>query len=359
MSIDALLKNDGEFMQNNTTRCPIVMSTRVRLARNLAQFPFPGWAKKTQKEEVLNKCLDAVSGFNKLKSPVGLRISELTELERQILFERHLISRELTQEHEGTGVIISNDQACSIMINEEDHLRIQVIKNGLHLKRTWNFIESIDNSIEENLDYAFNVELGYLTACPTNVGTGLRASAMLHLPGLVISGQMEKVVRAVNQLGIAVRGIFGEGSDASGSFFQISNQQTLGESEQDIIKRLSGVMSTIIEREEDAREKIVEEDCSKLFDKIGRAYGVLRNGYLLSSSEAMNRLSLIRLAIDFDSVPETYRAMVDRLFIECQPGHIQHAAHKEIDPAQRDVLRATTLRQSFADIPEPNFHHLN
>ena len=357
MSIRSFLSNRGELAQSSSTRSPVVISTRIRLARNLAQFPFPGWAKKTQKEEVLGRCLEVTARIPLIKNPTGLRIDELSELERQILFERHLISRELSNEPEGAGVIISKDQSCSIMINEEDHLRIQVIKNGLHLKRTWNFINSIDSAVEESLDYAYSKDLGYLTACPTNVGTGLRASAMLHLPGLVVSGQMEKVVRAVNQLGIAVRGIFGEGSDASGSFFQISNQQTLGESEAEILKRLNSVMATIIEREEDAREKVLEDDRNKIFDKIGRAYGVLKNGHLLSSSEAMNRLSLIRLAIDFGSLAEQSRGLVDRLFIECQPGHIQFNANKEIEPNQRDVLRASYMREAFAKIPEPSFDH--
>ncbi|MDA0346435.1 MAG: protein arginine kinase [Verrucomicrobia bacterium] len=358
MSIRSLIKNRGELTHGSATKCPIIMSTRIRLARNLAQYPFPGWAKKSQKEEILGKCLEAAVRIPKIKNPTGLRIDELSELERQILFERHLISRELSKEPEGAGVIISQNQACSIMINEEDHLRIQVIKNGLNFKRSWNFITSIDTLLEESLDYAYSKQLGYLTACPTNVGTGLRASAMLHLPGLVISNQMEKVVRAVNQLGIAVRGIFGEGSDASGSFFQISNQQTLGETEIEILKRLNSVMTTIIEREEDAREKILEDDRCKVFDKIGRAYGVLKNGHLLSSSEAMNRLSLIRLAIDIGSIGEQSRVLVDRLFIECQPGHIQFKTNKEIEPNQRDVLRASYMREAFTKLPEPSFDHI-
>jgi protein arginine kinase len=335
MSIRSLLNNRGELTHGSAAKCPIIMSTRIRLARNLAQFPFPGWAKKTQKEEVLGKCLEAAARISKIKNPTGL-----------------------SNEPEGAGVIISQNQSCSIMINEEDHLRIQVIKNGLNFKRSWNFITSIDSLLEESLDYAYSKQLGYLTACPTNVGTGLRASAMLHLPGLVISGQMEKVVRAVNQLGIAVRGIFGEGSDASGSFFQISNQQTLGETETEILKRLNSVMTTIIEREEDAREKIIEDDGCKVFDKIGRAYGVLKNGHLLSSSEAMNRLSLIRLAIDIGSIEEQSRTLVDRLFIECQPGHIQFKANKEIEPIQRDVLRASYMREAFTKLPEPSFDHI-
>ena len=360
MSIKALVESMGEATHGEGSRRPIVMSTRIRLARNLAQYPFPGWAKKAQLEEVLEQCLDVVMRVPKIKNPKGGRLEELTELHRQVLLEQHLISRELSQEPEGSGVIISlsKNQACSIMINEEDHLRIQVLRNGLHLKRAWNFIDAVDNVIEQSLSYAYSKELGYLTACPTNVGTGLRASAMLHLPGLVIAGQMNKVVRAVNQLGIAVRGIFGEGSEASGSFFQISNQQTLGETETGIIQRLRSVMSTIMEREEDAREKVLEKDGPKLLDKIGRAYGILKHGRIISSSEAMNRLSLIRLAIDIGSIGDEFRPLVDPLFIECQPGHVQLTTNKEIEPTQRDVLRATLLRQKFYKIPQPTFDHL-
>ena len=205
------------------------------------------------------------------------------------------------------------------------------------------------------MDYAFSPKLGYLSACPTNLGTGIRASAMMHMPALVISGQMEKVVRAVNQLGMAVRGLFGEGSDASGSIFQISNQTTLGESEEGIIKHLQGVLNTIVEQELNAREKLLEADPNKLHDKIGRAYGILQNGYLLNSSEAMNLLSLIRLGIDLGVFGDAHRAVVDRLFIECQPAHVQHAARGAFEPGQRDILRAQRLRAEFAKVPVPDF----
>jgi protein arginine kinase len=241
------------------------------------------------------------------------------------------------------------------MVNEEDHLRIQVLRAGFQFRKVWNTINALDSDLEEHLDFAFSNRFGYLSACPTNLGTGIRASAMMHLPALVISGQMEKVVRAVNQLGMAVRGLFGEGSDASGSIFQISNQTTLGESEEDIIKHLQGVLNTIIEQELNAREKLLEADPHKLFDKIGRAFGILQNGHLLNSGEAMNLLSLIRLGIDLGVFADTQRALVDRLFIECQPGHVQHAAKGAFDPAQRDILRASRLRSEFAKLPAPDF----
>ena len=211
------------------------------------------------------------------------------------------------------------------MINEEDHLRIQY-QDWFQLAFFMEKVERIDAELESGLDLAFSKEFGYLTACPTNLGTALRASVMMHLPGLVISEHMEKVTRAVNQLGITVRGLFGEGSDATGHVFQISNQQTLGESEEAIISRLGAVFKTIIDHEINARFKYLEENRSRLLDQIGRAFGILQNAHLLTSNEAMGMLSLIRLAVDLGMLPESNRTNIDRLFIECQPGHIQHAA---------------------------------
>jgi protein arginine kinase len=290
-----------------------------------------------------------------MKRGLFVGITDLSELERQILVERHLISRELSGAKEGAGVVISRDQAISVMINEEDHLRIQVLRAGFQLKKTWSTIDELDSVLEGQLDYAFSSTLGYLTACPTNLGTAMRASAMMHLPALVISSQMEKVVRAVNQLGMVVRGLFGEGSDANGSIFQISNQTTLGESEDDIIKRLQAVLQSIVEHEVNAREKLLEADAAKLSDKIGRAYGILQNSHLLNSSEAMNLLSLIRLGVDLGLFPEEHRATVDRLFIEAQPGHLQYKQKGEFEPAQRDLLRAACLRTEFATFARPHY----
>jgi protein arginine kinase len=294
-----------------------------------------------------------------MKRSFNVAIGELSELERQILVERHLISRELSGAKSGAGVVISKDQAFSIMMNEEDHLRIQVLRSGFNLKKAWSAINDLDSALEDHLDFAFSPTLGYLTACPTNLGTGMRASAMMHLPALVISSQMEKVVRAVNQLGMVVRGLFGEGSDASGSIFQISNQTTLGESEEDIIKRLGSVLQSIVEHELNAREKLLEADAGKLLDKIGRAYGILQNSHVLTSSEAMNLLSLIRLGVDLRAFPDANRSVIDRLFIEAQPGHLQHAQKGEFEPSQRDVLRAARLRSEFANFVRPDFSFNN
>ena len=356
MLIKNLFGNGAEVTEGSAKKCPVVLMTRVRLARNLANIPFPGWGKAAQRKQVLETCLPSVASLAQMKRGVTAELSGLSDLEKQILVERHLISRELSSHPESTGVVISKDQAISVMINEEDHLRIQVIKSGYRFKQAWTVVNAIDTKLEDDLDYAFSPKIGYLTACPTNLGTGMRASAMMHLPALVISSQMEKVVRAVNQLGIAVRGLFGEGSDASGSIFQISNQTTLGESEEEIMKRLSAVLRTIIDQEMNAREKILEKDPNKLYDKIGRAYGILQNSHLLTSSECMNLASLVRFGVDLEMFPEVTRNVVDRIFIECQPGHVQYHAGREIDSVERDAFRAAYLRKQFEAVEKPLFN---
>jgi protein arginine kinase len=355
MTISSLIDTPSELTDASGSKAAVVLMTRIRLARNLAGTPFPGWAKPAQRAEIFERCRAAVVATAPMKRSLTATVDELSELEKQILIERHLISRELGGAKAGSGMVISRDQAVSVMINEEDHLRIQVLRSGFQLKKAWNFIDDLDTALEDTLDYAYSPTLGYLTACPTNLGTAMRASAMMHLPALVITSQMEKVVRAVNQLGMVVRGLFGEGSDASGSIFQISNQTTLGESEDAIIKRLGSVLNSIVEHELNARQKLLEADGAKVFDKIGRAFGILRNSHLLSSSEAMNLLSLIRLGVDLDVFPESNRSTIDRLFIEAQPGHLQHAQKGEFEPGQRDLLRAGRLRAEFENFSHPRF----
>ncbi len=359
MTIASLIDSPSELTDSASSKTAIVLMTRIRLARNLAGKPFPGWAKPAQRAEIFEGCRAAVAATAPMKRGLDIEISDLSELEKQILVERHLISRELSGAKADAGVVINKDQTFSVMINEEDHLRIQVLRAGFQLKKAWNAINELDTALEEALDFAFSPTLGYLTACPTNLGTAMRASAMMHLPALVISNQMEKVVRAVNQLGMVVRGLFGEGSDASGSIFQISNQTTLGESEEDIIKRLGSVLQSIVEHELNAREKLIEADPAKLFDKIGRAYGILQNCHLLSSSEAMNLLSLIRLGVDLGAFPDANRSVIDRLLIEAQPGHLQHTQKREFEPGQRDLLRAARLRSEFANFVRPDFNFTN
>ncbi|MEM7673440.1 MAG: protein arginine kinase [Verrucomicrobiota bacterium] len=357
MNIHEIL--DKPFLPEDAGVTPtdVVITSRVRLARNLSDFAFPGRATSAQKREVLSRCQAAVLKLSEMKGGSFHEMDALSKLEKQVLVERHLVSRELC-EADRAGIAISEDLSSSIMVNEEDHLRMQVLLPGFSLDKTWEAMTEIDTHLEDSLDFAFSDQLGYLTACPTNLGTGLRASMMLHLPGLVMANQMEKVVRAVNQLGIAVRGLYGESSEASGSLFQISNQQTLGEEEATIITRLNNVLETIIEHETNARLKLVETSRERIFDKIGRAFGILQNGHLLSSNESMNSLSLVRLGLDLGLLPLKHRTLLDQLFIESQPGHVQIAAGREISPDERDRHRATQIRNAFRKLPLLDFNKI-
>ncbi|RCL31987.1 MAG: protein arginine kinase [Puniceicoccaceae bacterium] len=332
----------------------IVISSRLRLARNLEAYPFPNRAKTAQRCDILSKIETALKDIPYLKKGFYYKMEGLSPLEKKVLVERHWISRELSELKNGSAVFISSDQVCSVMINEEDHLRIQFIKNGFNLKALWKTVNQFDDLLESSMPFAFSKDYGYLTACPSNLGTGLRASVMMHLPGLSISENMDKVVRASNQLGLAVRGLFGEGSDASGHIYQISNQQTLGESEEAILNRLGGVLKNIIEHELNARLQYLEKNESRLLDQISRAQALLSNAHLISSDEAMNHLSLIRLAIDLGFLPEEFRSLVDYLFIEIQPGHIQFP-DTVISAELRDIKRAEFLRYNFNKLPSLNF----
>ncbi len=351
-------ENRAELTQAIKKAAPVVLCTRIRLARNLVDQPFPGRAKVSQRRTVLKSCAGKIGSMSQMKKGTFLDVADLSDLEKQVLVERHLISRELCEGDEGTGVFINKAQTCAVMINEEDHLRIQFLKTGFNLKSVWKLTDAFDSELEKTIDIAFSPELGYLTACPTNLGTGLRASVMMHLPGLVISNEMDRVIRAVNQLGITVRGLFGEGSDPTGHIFQISNQQTLGESESKILDRLSSVLKTIIDHELNARYKYLEENRQRVSDRIGRAWGVLRNAHIISSDEALNLLSVIRVAVDFGMLPEGSRAEIDRLVIECQPGHIQYAVRENIDTEIRDISRADKLREEFEKLPSLDFHKI-
>jgi protein arginine kinase len=356
LTLDSLISSPAELTDNRASNCAVVLMTRIRLARNLASHHFPGRASDAERREVLARCQAAVLNTRSMKQGLSVSVEELKPIQRQILVERHLISRELSDAKAGAAAVINKDQSISVMINEEDHLRIQVLRNGFQLKKAWTAINNLDSALENELDYAFSPNLGYLTACPTNLGTGMRASAMMHLPALVIAGQMEKVVRAVNQLGMVVRGLFGEGSDATGSVFQISNQTTLGESERDIVKRLHSVLQSIIEHELNARDKLIESDPAKLPDKIGRAFGILSHGHIISSSEAMNLLSLVRLGVDLGYFPTSNRLLIDRLFIEAQPAHILYGSGRvKLESDERDRLRADSLRTEFAKFSTPGY----
>src|SRR5213593_1115055 len=298
MKFSNMLATAGEWLRGEGPHHEIVISSRVRLARNLRYRPFPGWAKKAERTSILELIRAHVEALPEMQESFSESLQDLSALDRQVLVERHLISREHAAKGGGSAVVVNRRQTVSIMINEEDHLRMQSIRSGLQLKQAFKLVDKIDSALESKLDFAFDPRLGYLTACPTNVGTGMRASAMLHLPGLVLADQINQIIQAVNKLGLAVRGLYGEGTEALGNVFQVSNQMTLGESEADIVERLSKVLTQLIEHEENARGSLLEKKPKTVYNHIGRAYGTLANAHSISSKETMNLLSLMRLGVD-------------------------------------------------------------
>ena len=331
----------------------IVMSSRVRLARNLKDAAFPGWAKKPERVKILETIRPAVESLPEMKDAFSEAMDNLGALDKQILVERHLISREHAAKSSGSGLVLNREETFCVMINEEDHLRMQALRPGLQLKQAWNAIDHLDSELEKKLDYAFDGDLGYLTACPTNLGTGIRVSAMLHLPGLVLGEQINPIIQSVNKLGLAVRGLYGEGTEALGNVFQVSNQMTLGENETTIVERLDKVLLQIIEHEENARQTLLEKKTKVVFNHIGRAYGILANAHSISSKETMNLLSLMRLGVDMELFPGVERSLVDELFLTTQPAHLQKQLSDKLTAEERDLIRSDMVRERLKGVSRP------
>jgi len=353
MNIYEFLISPAESAQREGPHNKIVMSSRVRLARNLKNLAFPGWAKKAERIKVLEMIRPAIEALPQMADHFSETMDTLSLLEKNILVERHLISREHAAKNAGSGLVLNREETLCVLINEEDHLRMQALRPGLQIKQAWQAIDTVDSKLEKKLDYAFAADLGYLTACPTNLGTGIRVSAMLHLPGLVLAEQINQIIQAVNKLGLAVRGLYGEGTEALGNVFQVSNQMTLGESEADIVEKLNKVLSQIIEHEENARSSLLEKKPKTVYNHIGRAYGILANAHSISSKETMNLLSLMRLGVDLNQFPDLDRALVDELFIITQPNHLQKRYSDKLTAEERDLLRADMLRERLKSVRRP------
>jgi len=330
-------------MESSPSEGPVV-SSRVRLARNLLDATFPGWASKEVRNRVWNDVVLAFDTFEKSETFLRWRMDELEPLDRELLFERHLISGELAERQEGSGVFISEDESRAVMVNEEDHIRLQSLQPGLSLQAALAAADALDDALEQNLSYAFSSKLGYLTACPSNLGTGMRASVMLHLPGLCLTEEVKPVINAVSKIGLAVRGLWGEGSEAAGHMFQISNQITLGKTESEIIEHLEQIVLEVIEHEKNARLRLMDSQEIKVHDHIGRAYGVLANAALMTSGEALDLLSAIRMGIDLGLLPDIKRQDIDQLFIRIHPAHLQKEAGEALGPDERDMKRAQLIR---------------
>jgi protein arginine kinase len=354
MDINQFLCSPAETARRTGPHDRIVMSSRVRLARNLKNLAFPGWAKKAERVKTLEAIRPAIEALPQMGNAFSESMDSLAAVDKQILVERHLISREHAAKSAGSGLVLNKEESLCVMINEEDHLRMQALRPGLQLKQAWVAIDQVDSELEKKLEYAYSPDLGYLTACPTNLGTGIRVSAMLHLPGLFLAEQINQIIQSVNKLGLAVRGLYGEGTEALGNVFQVSNQMTLGEAETDIVERLNKVLSQIIEHEENARALLLEKKPKVVFNHIGRAYGILANAHSISSKETMNLLSLMRLGMDLDFFPGVERSLIDELFITTQPAHLQKQFSEKLNAEERDLLRADMLRERLRHVRRPN-----
>lgn len=316
----------------------VVVSSRVRLARNLARIHFPMRESPEEATEVLTLAERAVG----MLGPDWdfYRMAPLTGADRRVLVEKHLISPQLARQPQAAALAVSHDERASLMVNEEDHLRLQVLEPGRNLTEAWQAANEMDDRLEADLEYAFDGELGYLTACPTNLGTGMRASAMVHLPVLVVSGRVGALLQAVTKIGYAVRGLYGEGTEAVGNLFQISNQRTLGSSEDDIVGHLNQVLGQVIQAERESRHEVRTQNGDLLADRVGRAYGILRGARILSTSEAMRLISDIRLGLSLGMLPQIDYATVNALLVICRSGYLARQTGRELPTAERDVLRA-------------------
>lgn len=347
MNVSELLNRPGAWL-DGSAKHQIAVSSRIRLARNLETETFPAWASDEHRRRIWQAVVERSEEMKTMDRFSAASLEELSSLDCQCLYERHLITREQIQRVQGSGVLVSDDESKTVMVNEEDHFRIQVLRSGLDLRRAMNMADRIDDEIEHYFPYAFSARWGYLTACPTNVGTGLRASVMLHLPGLVLMKEMNAVIKGINKIGLTVRGLWGEGSEAVGNMFQISNQVTLGESEKEIVDHLDQIVREVIEHEQNARSRLMEEHPSIVYDRVGRAQGILMGAHILSSNEALSLLSALRLGIDLELIDNIQREWIDELFIITQPAHLQKREDRQLNAEERDLMRAEFVRERLA-----------
>jgi protein arginine kinase len=344
IKLEELAGQCGEWLRGSGPDSDIVVSSRIRLARNVADFPFMRKCTGLDRaaiERMMRERLDRIQEWNAVSF---IDVNSLDEVDRQFLVERQLISRELADAEGSRGVLVDSNEQFSVMINEEDHLRIQVMSSGLDLQAAWERINRIDDLIEKQVTYAFHDKLGYLTACPTNVGTGMRVSVMLHMPALVLTRHLERVFRSLHRISLAVRGLYGEGSQAMGDFYQISNQITLGKSEEELIAQVSEVAQTLIEYERKARDFLVENGLKELHDRVSRAFGVLCTAQTISSEETMALLSSVRMGINLGLIRDVEIPTVNKLFIHTQPAHLQKIRGTTLNTADRNIERAVYLQ---------------
>lgn len=347
---DTITDIKSKWVEGSGPDSDVVISSRIRLARNLELLPFPHVLSEQGASDMLQKVQQSIT-HEDMNKKIGLmefvRLDELTPLERQILVEKHLVSPQFTQNTQNKAVIIKDNETISIMVNEEDHLRIQCIYSGLQIENAWQISNELDNVLEETLDFAYCEKKGYLTTCPTNVGTGLRASVMLHLPVSVLTNQIGQILSAIGKLGFVVRGFYGEGTEANGNLFQISNQVTLGPSEEEIISSLVGITKQIIAQERSTRVTLLKENKFLVEDKIFRSFAVLRNARIITSEETMQLLSDVSLGLDLGIINDVAKKTINELMIMTRPAFLQQLVGHELNPLARDIKRAELIREKL------------
>ena len=350
MDLRLLIRNLPHWLSGAADAEGMVVSCRARLARNLSTRPFMPKASEEDQAQVIAQVLEAAQRSPQLRSATFFQMNTLDGVASRLLVERRLISPALAEGKGQRGVLFNPDESLSIMINEEDHLRIQAILPGMKLAEAWSQANALDDELGAGLEYAHAQRWGYLTACPTNTGTGLRLSVLIHLPALVLAEDMERVMRALAQITFTVRGFYGEGTNALGNLFQISNQTTLGHSEEEIVASLTRLISQLVEYERDAQETLLMEARSQIEDKIWRAYGILSHARILTSQEFMNMLSALRLGYTLGLIKGVPASFMNHLMILTQPSHLQAGAGRALGPEERDVRRAELVRQRLAEL---------
>ncbi len=347
MKLRYMLEQKNAWLTGKGPSLETVISSRIRLARNLLEYPFPNRAQNSQQKEVFKVVAEVMKKSNYIKDSAIINLNEIEKVDRQLLMERHLISYEHAQGSGEKGLVIGDQEMVSIMINEEDHLRIQALRPGFQLLQVWNFITKIDDELSKYLNYAFSDEWGYLTSCPTNTGTGMRASVLIHLPGLVTTGEINRVLEALSKLGLAARGLYGEGTRVMGDFFQISNQVTLGHTEENIIDNIERIVKQIIGYELKSRDMLAKENKEETYDMVYRSFGILKNAHTISFAETMELLSKVRLGLNIGIDLGVDIGRINELMVLTQPAHLQELSGKILNSRDRDVLRAKFIRDKL------------
>ncbi|MFH1690509.1 MAG: protein arginine kinase [Candidatus Eisenbacteria bacterium] len=347
---ETMMSRSAGWLDASGRESDVVLSTRVRLARNLAGEKFPCCSSDEEANSVRERVLAAMSKSNYMTNALVLRMEDVDPLTRRVLVERHLVSAAFAEDGAGRAAVAGEGELVSAMVNEEDHLRLQCIRSGLTPVDAWRLVERIDSELERNLHYAFCSDWGYLTACPTNVGTGMRVSVLIHLAGLSRTGRISQVLKSIGKLGLSVRGCYGEGSTAQGGFFQVSNQTTLGQSEEDIANTIERVAARLVKIEHEARAELVRTDEHRLEDEVWRARGTVANARLISSAEFMELASSLRLGVALGIIDAPDLAALNRLLVATQPGHLSRTCGGGTSARERDIARADLVRRSLAGL---------